>query len=184
MQQIVETLKDYMVDDYQAHLNPNLFDLLIEDILDTFLITYLTAIRRAGKIRVPQACERMRSDIDLAFGFFLQYKPKQELVSYFDVLESVLTLMSASKMMVFLDVRPAFVSSLFLPADLSLCLQYWPFRKKYGPNLAFTEQLMKARDDLDRSAVSDIMDSVKRKVQSEKVEQPDQPSIFDRLPPK
>ncbi|BGP71825.1 SNARE-binding exocyst subunit S6 [Rhodotorula toruloides] len=164
MQQIVETLKDYMVDDYQAHLNPNLFDLLIEDILDTFLITYLTAIRRAGKIRVPQACERMRSDIDLAFGFFLQYKPKQELVSYFDVLESVLTLMSASKMMVFLD--------------------YWPFRKKYGPNLAFTEQLMKARDDLDRSAVSDIMDSVKRKVQSEKVEQPDQPSIFDRLPPK
>ncbi|GEM12857.1 exocyst complex component sec6 [Rhodotorula toruloides] len=143
MQQIVETFKDYMVDDYQVHLNPNLFDLLIEDILDTFLITYLTAIRRASKIRVPQACERMRSDIDLAFGFFLQYKPKQELVSYFDVLESVLTLVSASKMMVFLD--------------------YWPFRKKYGPNLAFTEQLMKARDDLDRSAVSDIMDSVKRK---------------------
>lgn len=73
---------------------------------------------------------------------------------------------------------------LVTPADLSLRPQYWPFRKKYGPNLAFTEQLMKARDDLDRSAVSDIMDSVKRKVQSEKVEQPDQPSIFDRLPPK
>ncbi|GAA6007134.1 SNARE-binding exocyst subunit SEC6 [Rhodotorula paludigena] len=164
MRQIVETLKDYMVDDYQVHLNPNLFDLLIEDILDTFLITYLVAVRRAGKLKMPTACDRMRQDIDLAFAFFLQYKPKQELVSYFDVLESVLTLMSASKMMVFLD--------------------YWPFRKKYGANLAFTEALMKARDDLDRSAVSDIMDSVKRKVQSEKVEAPEAPSIFERMPAK
>jgi len=43
---------------------------------------------------------------------------------------------------------------------------------------------MKARDDLDRSAVSDIMDSVKRKVQSEQVDAPEQPSIFDRLPAK
>lgn len=43
---------------------------------------------------------------------------------------------------------------------------------------------MKARDDLDRSAVSDIMDSVKRKVQSEKVEAPEAPSIFERMPAK
>lgn len=41
---------------------------------------------------------------------------------------------------------------------------------------------MKARDDLDRSAVSDIMDSVKRKVSSEAVEGSEVPSIFARLP--
>ncbi|GAA5888098.1 hypothetical protein JCM5296_005432 [Sporobolomyces johnsonii] len=164
MAQIVETLKDYMVEDYQTHLNPNLFDLLVEDILDTFLIAYLVAVRKASKLRMPQAVERMRQDVDRAFEFFLLYKNKKELESYFDVLESVLTLMSASKMMVFLD--------------------YWPFRKKYGPNLAFTEALMKARDDLDRGAVNDIMDSVKRKVNSEKVDAPEQPSIFDRMPPK
>lgn len=63
--------------------------------------------------------------------------------------------------------------------------QYWPFRKKYGPNLAFTESLMKARDDLDRSAVNDIMESVKRKVNSEVVvEEQEQPSIFERMPAK
>ncbi|GAA5833074.1 hypothetical protein JCM11251_006505 [Rhodosporidiobolus azoricus] len=164
MEQIVLTLKDYMVEDYQAHLNPNLFDLLIEDMLDTFLITYLVAVRKAGKLKMPQAIERMRADIDMAFEFFLQYKQKNELEGYFDVLETVLTLMSASRMMVFLD--------------------YWPFRKKYGPNLAFTEALMKARDDLDRSAVNDIMESVKRKVNSEVVEAPEQPSIFERMPAK
>jgi exocyst complex component 3 len=105
MEQIILTLKDYMVEDYQAHLNPNLFDLLIEDILDTFLITYLVAVRKAGKLRIPQAVDRMRSDVDMAVEFFGQYKTKKELEGYFDVLESVLTLMSASRMMVFLDVR-------------------------------------------------------------------------------
>ncbi|GAA6035623.1 hypothetical protein JCM8097_004933 [Rhodosporidiobolus ruineniae] len=164
MEQIILTLEDYMVDNYQAHLNPNLFDLLIEDLLDTFLITYLVAVRKAGKLKMPQAVDRMRQDVDQAFRFFEQYKPKKELEGYFDVLESVLTLMSASRMMVFLD--------------------YWPFRKKYGPNLAFTESLLKARDDLDRSAVNDAMESIKRKVNSEVVDAPEQPSIFERMPAK
>lgn len=43
---------------------------------------------------------------------------------------------------------------------------------------------MKARDDLDRSAVNEIMESVKRKVASEKLDEPDAPSIFDRMPAK
>lgn len=107
MGQIVETLRDYMVEDYQAHLNPNLFDLLIEDLLDTFLITYLVSVKKAGKIKMPQAVERMRRDVDKSVEFFSIYKSKKELEGYFDVLESVLTLLSASKMMVFLDVRPA-----------------------------------------------------------------------------
>ncbi|GAA5933678.1 SNARE-binding exocyst subunit SEC6 [Sporobolomyces koalae] len=167
MSQIIETLKDYMVEDYQTHLNPNLFDLLIEDLLDTFIITYLMSIKRSSKIKVPKALDRMRKDLDLSFEFFSTFKPKPELEGYFDVLESVLTLLSASKMMVFLD--------------------YWPFRRKYGPQLAFMESLMKARDDLDKSAVNEIMESVKRKVKETRVvgegmEEP--PSIFDRLPTK
>ncbi|KAK4049877.1 SNARE-binding exocyst subunit S6 [Microbotryomycetes sp. JL221] len=164
MTQIVETLKDYMVEDYQTHLNPNLFELLVEDMIDTFLVTYLTSIRRASKIRIPQALDKMRKDIDKARGFFKLYKSDKDLETYFDVLETVLTLMSASKMMVFLD--------------------YWPFRKRYGPNLAFVESIMKARDDLDRSAVNDIMESVKRKVSNEIMSEPETPSIFARLPAK
>lgn len=104
MTQIVETLKDYMVEDYQIHLNPNLFELLIEDMIDSFLINYLTAIRRSPKLRIPQAVEKMRQDIDQAFNFFTLFKSKGELKGYFEPVESVLTLVSASKMMVFLDV--------------------------------------------------------------------------------
>jgi exocyst complex component 3 len=106
MTQIVETFKDYMVEDYQTHLNPNLFDLLIEDIIDTFLITYLVAVRRCTKLRIPQAVDRMRQDLDKSFTFFTMFKGQKELAEYFDVLETVLTLISSSKMMVFLDVSP------------------------------------------------------------------------------
>lgn len=41
---------------------------------------------------------------------------------------------------------------------------------------------MRARDDLDKSAVSDIVDSVKRKVASDHPAEPEEPSIFSRLP--
>lgn len=186
MTQVIETLKDYLVEDYQAHLNPNLFDLLIEDIIDTFLITYLAAIRRAPKLKIPSAVNRIREDIDAAFNFFTMFKSKTELKGYFDVIESVLTLISASKMMIFLDVSTFSIMTHCAILTLSLSIlstsQYWPFRKKFGANLSFMEAIMKARDDLDRSAVTDIMDSVKRKVNSEVVAEPETPSIFTRLP--
>jgi hypothetical protein len=55
-----------------------------------------------------------------------------------------------------------------LEASKSLAfLSYWSFAKVHGPNLAFVESLMKARGDLDRSSVNEVMDSIKRKVKEE-----------------
>ncbi len=46
-------------------------------------------------------------------------------------------------------------------------LSFKEFAKAHGPNLTFVEGLMKARDDLDRSAVSEVMDSIKRRVKED-----------------
>ena len=55
-----------------------------------------------------------------------------------------------------------------LEASKSLVfLSFWSFAKVHGPNIAFVEGLMKARGDLDRSAVGEVMDSIKRKVKDE-----------------
>jgi hypothetical protein len=54
-------------------------------------------------------------------------------------------------------------------------LPYWSFAKACGPNFAFLESLMKARDDLDKSDVSGIMESAKRKVKNEGL--PDVPMV-------
>lgn len=45
---------------------------------------------------------------------------------------------------------------------------------------------MRARDDLDRSSTNEIIESIKRKVSTDTttVDDPDQPSIFQRLPAK
>jgi exocyst complex component 3 len=163
MTQIIETIRDYMAV-YQTRLNPTLFDLLIEDMIDTFLVTYLASLRRASKLRVPGAAERIRQDVRLSFAFFAAYKAPKELEAYFDVVDGVLKLVTASKTMFFLD--------------------YWPFAKRYGANLAYVEAVLKARDDLDKSQVRDIMDGLRKKVNDEALAEPPNPTIFSRLPAK
>lgn len=147
MAQIIETMRDYMTD-YQTFLNPSLFDLLVEDIMDTFLVTYLTALANTNmKLKMPAATERMRKDIDEVYKFFGAYRKTKELESKFEVLEMIQSLLEASQSLVFLS--------------------YWSFAKVHGPNIAFVEALMKARGDFDRSAVNEVMESVKRKVKEE-----------------
>jgi exocyst complex component 3 len=163
MTQIIETIRDYMAT-YQTTLTPSLFDLLIEDIIDNFLVTYLASLRKASKLRVPAAAEQIRQDVRLSFGFFTAYKGPKDLEAYFDVVDGVLKLIVASKTMFFLD--------------------YWPFAKRYGPNLAYVEAVLKARDDLDKSQVREIMDGLKKKVSEDALTDPPNPTIFSRLPAK
>ena len=146
MRQIVETIRDYLTD-YQTYLNPSLLELLVEDLLDTFLVTYLTGLAYTTKLKMPNATVRIREDISEAYSFFSTVKSAKDLESYFAVVDMVLSLLEASKSMVFLS--------------------FWSFAKVHGPNIAFVEGLMKARGDLDRSAVSEVMDSIKRKVKEE-----------------
>jgi exocyst complex component 3 len=146
MRQIVETIRDYMTD-YQTYLNPSLLELLIEDLLDAFLVVYLNGLANSPKLKMPAATNRIKEDVSVAFSFFSTLKPAKELESYFEVVEMILALLEASKDIVFLS--------------------FWAFARVHGPNIAFVEGLMKARGDLDRSAVSEVMDSIKRKVKDE-----------------
>lgn len=160
MGQIVETMRDYMTD-YQSYLNPSLLELLVEDLLEAFLVFYLNALANSPKLKVPVATDRIRDDVGLAFSFFTAHKPPKEVEKYFEVLELVLALLEASKDMVFLS--------------------YWEFAKVHGPNIAFVEGLMKSRGDLDRSAVSDVMESVKRKVKDEGITDPPELTIMKKI---
>lgn len=158
--QAVETMRDYM-QDYQTYLNASLLELLVEDLLDAFLVTYLTALANTQKLRMPAAAERIKDDVAEAFKFFSTLKPAKELESYFEVVEMVLSLLEASKSLAFLS--------------------FWSFAKVHGPNLAFVEGLMKARGDLDRSSVNEVMDSIKRKIKEENLTDPPEPTIMKKI---
>jgi len=157
MTQVIDTVKDYTTD-YNTYLSPTLFELLIADLLDTFIVTYLTALANAPKLRLPAATDRIRADIDAAFRFFGAYKKSQELQGDFEVVEMILSMLEASKSLVFLS--------------------YWSFAKVHGPNVAFVESLMKCRGDFDRSAVNEVVESVKRKVKEENLQDRESSPLF------
>lgn len=148
MKQIVLTIKDYM-NDYQAHLVSDILGLLIEELLDSFIVVYLTALGNSSKLRMPASIDRIKDDVREAFQYFASIKNPKELERTFDVVDLVLALLEASRSMVFLS--------------------YWDFAKIHGPNIQYVEAIMKAREDLDRTAVSEVMESVKRKVRDENI---------------
>lgn len=59
---IVETVRDY-ANDYAARLDPNLFDVLSDDLITRLLVSYLTALRRSARLRMPKAAERFLADV-------------------------------------------------------------------------------------------------------------------------
>lgn len=145
---IIETMRDYM-SDYSERLNPNLFDVLCDDMIDRFHVSYIGALRRVGngKLRMPAAGEQMRKDIDDAKTLFLAFKKEQEVNDKFEVLVAIQGMLASSATMVFLP--------------------YWSFAKAHGSHLGFLEAIMKARDDLKKDDVNGLMESARRKVKSE-----------------
>ncbi|KAF5316491.1 hypothetical protein D9619_006369 [Psilocybe cf. subviscida] len=160
IKQIVETMKDYMTD-YQTYLNSALLELLVEDLIDSFLITYLNALANAPKLRMPAAAERFKDDITEVFAFFITLHPEAEVEAKFSVLEMILAMLEASKDIAFLS--------------------FWSFAKVHGPNIQFVEGLMRSRSDFDRSAVNEIMESIKRKVKDDGLTDPPEPTVMKKV---
>ncbi|RXK37654.1 hypothetical protein M231_05066 [Tremella mesenterica] len=162
MDQIIETMRDYM-GDYQVHLNPSIFDILVEDLLDAFLITYLTALRKAPlrALRMPGAVQKIQQDISKAFEFFSEFKPPKELETNFEVMDMVVAMLGASQDMVFMD--------------------YWSFAKIHGPQMQFVEAVLRARDDWDRATCNEVMETLRRKVREEGIGDPEEPTIMVKV---
>ena len=100
---------------------------------------------------MSDAVDRIKDDVSLVYPFFATLKPAKEVEESFDVIEKVLSLLEASKSLAFLS--------------------FWSFAKAHGPNLTFVESVIRARDDLDRPAANEVMDSIKRKVKEEGIEE-------------
>ncbi|WWC57845.1 uncharacterized protein I303_100380 [Kwoniella dejecticola CBS 10117] len=162
MPQIIETMKDYM-GDYQHHLNPSIFEILVEDLLDAFLISYLSALRRASprSLRMPIAVQKIRNDLAISFDFFVAYKQPTDLEVNFEIMEMILSIVQSDPQMLFMD--------------------YWNFAKKHGPNLQFVETLLRARDDLDKFQLNDSIEMLRRKIKEEDIGDPEEPTIMVKV---
>ncbi|KDN40017.1 exocyst complex component Sec6 [Tilletiaria anomala UBC 951] len=143
---ITETIRDYS-QDYASHLNPNLFEVLQDDMIERFLLAYIGSLRKCSRLRMPGAADRMRQDTEDVMTLFTGYGREEEMKEKLEVLNQIIGLLTASSTMAFLS--------------------YWSFAKAHGPQLAFVEHIWRQRDDLERSDVAAIMESCKRKVAAE-----------------
>ncbi|KAL0088422.1 exocyst complex component Sec6-domain-containing protein [Phycomyces blakesleeanus] len=158
---VIETLKDYCND--FTHLNKFLFDKLVNDMLDRFLMLYLEAMRhKNARFRMTTCLDKIQDDVRMSFNFFSTYKSVEELEERFDVIERVHTLLESNRRMIFVD--------------------YYSLRQAYPDvPLAFVEDVLSKRDDLDKAALKDIMEGIKAKAREYEPEANTPPTIFSRI---
>lgn len=158
---VIETLKDYCND--FAHLNKFIFEKLIHDMLDRFLMLYLEAMRhKSAKFLMDRCLERIENDVRISFNFFAKYTSVKEMEERFDVIEKVHTLLESNRRMIFVD--------------------YYTLRQAYPDvPLAFVENILSKRDDLDKSALKDIMEGIKAKAREYEPDANTPPTIFSRI---
>ncbi|WFD18972.1 SNARE-binding exocyst subunit S6 [Malassezia caprae] len=156
---ITETVRDY-AGDYAARLEPNLYDVLSDDLITRLLTAYLTNLYRSARLRMPKAAERFKVDISELENLVSHVRSAEEAASRMEVLHMIHAILSAPPSMVFLP--------------------YWTFAKAHGPNLPFFEALLRARDDMEKGEIMPLLDSAKRKVQQEQLPDvpPDGPTIM------
>lgn len=124
---VIETLKDYCND--FTHLNKFIFDKLIHDMLDRFLMLYLEAMRhKNAKFQMQTCLEKIENDVRLSFNFFAKYTSVKEMEERFDVIEKVHNLFKSNRRMIFVD--------------------YYNLRQAYPDvPLTFVENILSKRDD-------------------------------------
>ncbi|KAI9477963.1 MAG: exocyst complex component Sec6-domain-containing protein [Benjaminiella poitrasii] len=161
MTAVIETLKDYCTD--FSSLNKYIFDKLIHDMLERFLMLYLEAMRhKQAKFQTKTCLKLIEDDIKLSFNFFSKYTSVEEMEERFDVIEKVHTLLKSNRRMIFVD--------------------YYTLRQAYPDvPIAFVETILSKRDDLDRSALKDIMEGIKAKAREYEPDANTPPTIFSRI---
>ncbi|TIC23338.1 vesicle fusion-related protein [Wallemia mellicola] len=158
--QMLETMRDYL-DDWSEFMNVSLRELLVESLMHEFLVTYLRMLKKCSKIKVLPFVEQIKADTLEAHTFFKRYRKAGDIQDDLDILERVVSLLTSSESMIYLD--------------------YFPFAKRHGPCLQFVQSLIKARDDLERRESKDMIETIYRKAEEEQFPEPDPPTIMSRI---
>jgi hypothetical protein len=144
---IVATYEDFFTD-YQQHAEDFLLSKLIADVLDRTVLLYIEAMRgRNARLKMSQSApELFDRDISALTSFFSRFREPKRVEKAIDPLVKLRTLLCASRKMVFLE--------------------FFALLKAYpDAPLVLLEELLAKRDDFDRPALKEVMNSVRAKLQ-------------------
>ncbi|KAG0213624.1 exocyst complex component Sec6-domain-containing protein [Mortierella sp. GBAus27b] len=160
---IVATLKDYN-DDFKLHLHNYMFEKLVDWMLERLIIAQIDALRNKGcKLKYPACTDRLKQDRASVFNFFIEYKRVEDLEQDFDAIEQLHKFACSSKRAAYLDF-------------------YGMKRIYHDLPLSLVEDILARRDDLDRSAIKEIMDPIKEKFKNkDPIDAARSPTIFSKV---
>ncbi|KAJ1551877.1 SNARE-binding exocyst subunit S6 [Cladochytrium tenue] len=160
---VVGTLDDYL-SDFQEHMNEYLFSKLASELQERLAVLHLEAFRNKGaKFRssaggddgpgAAAAAARIRADIDAIADLFGRYRSAKRARAAQDPVLRVAALIEANPRLVFLD--------------------FYTLWKAYPDvPMAYVEEVLGRRDDLDRAALRETMEQCRSKVQEEREKNP------------
>lgn len=160
MRLIVGTFEDYG-DDFQKHMGEYVFNKLITELVDRFVVAYIETFKnKNAKFKMPSAPERMRTDVEMVVNFFSRTKSAKRAKASFEVIEKIVGLIESSPRMLYIDF-------------------YSLWKQFPDMSLDFVEKVLSKRDDLDKSAVREIIDLCKQKAIDLNKDAP--PTVFSKI---
>ncbi|KAJ1651146.1 SNARE-binding exocyst subunit S6 [Dispira simplex] len=148
MQAVVLTLQDY-TSDFRGHLNGFLCDKVIKDLLEWYSITYLDSVHnKNARFTRPASVEKFQSDIQAAEAYFKSCLAPEVVDEWLQPLRQTCALIESSPTLIFLD--------------------FYSMKKQYPDlPLSFVKDILQKREDVDKSQVKEIMETLTSKVKND-----------------
>ncbi|KAK9460569.1 exocyst complex component Sec6-domain-containing protein [Lipomyces oligophaga] len=147
IQECIRTFEDYNVD-LMEHLNPDLFSIYIDDLLDATLIGYLGAVSRNKNASLSaRSIDQIKGDVSLLYPFFSRFTDKEHIEAEFVGIEVLMGLISGDKYAVVEEFRN--LKESFPDAPLQ-----------------FVIDVLKAREDLESKAVKEYVEAIRHECSS------------------
>jgi exocyst complex component 3 len=138
MNQAIKTFEDYL-NDYLPVLHPSLQDILVQEMADRLLATYLSAVRNKGAKfrRQDPFAEKIRDDVVTVFDCFNSYPIFENIKNSWRIIQDFVDLLEVDKA----NVPDAFQN----------------FKQQYpDAGMSWVEAALKTRDDYDRSMLNAV----------------------------
>lgn len=165
IKQITDTIAEYTAD-CKTYLNPIIFDVFVDDILEETIIKYLGSLQNNGvSLSAPKATDQIKKDIEALYILFEKnYEDPAHVQSQFRVFEHLLTALESNVN----DLPSVF---------LGLRQDFW------DAPLELFEAMVKARKDVDSKLAREIIATVRNQAlhQSEQPTEHQQPTYLSQF---
>lgn len=148
--------------DYKDRCADFLMSFLVAEVLEAFLLAYLQQLRaKPARLLAGSCAEYFQADLATCADFFSAYRDPRRVEKLVDPVRKFVGLVTSSQKMVYLEF-----------------FAFW----KVFPDmpLAIFEEVLAKRDDLDKYAIRDIVETCRKKTLEERPVDA-QPSLFAKL---